>query len=311
MKNISFFRDYQVKLVVFVIAVFIWFYVITENEYDYTIEVPVAVANLPENKVVLNKLPDHVKVKVRGTGKSLIALSLGGGAKVQLDLSDVRKERLFKLKPEYVFLTRRFADIQIEEIIMPDTIRVRLDAFKAKRVPVAAAVEPHVAPGFTIVGPITIVPDSVTIAGAASVVSKIDKVPTIAAKFTDLKYDFDKTIPLDLPDNVECTQQNVRVSMNIQELLELTLSGVRVSVKHVPRHISVYAVPSTLSLVLEGGGLVLSKVTRDDIHAYIDYNVAKRNPGKEHPPVIEVPRGVRYRDVKPKRFKLVFENASR
>ena len=65
-----------------------------------------------------------------------------------------------------------------------------------------------------------------------------------------------------------------------------------------------------LSLVLEGGGDLLTQVSRDDIVAYLDFRRIRNNPGQEHPAVILTPPGVHYRDAKPKTFRLVFEGNS-
>lgn len=309
MKRLAILKNYQVKLTVFIIAIFIWFYVITEDQYDYVIKVPVSVTNLSDNKVILNNLPKTVKVKVNGTGKSLIALSMGSGANVQLDLSDVEKSKVFKLTPQQVFLTRRFEDVQIQEIVMPETIRVTLDNFISKKVPVHLDLNPQLAAGYTIVGPIQVKPDSVLISGPQSAVSKITEMVTEHKEYNDLRFDLQKKIALKLSSNaVHCNRRDVSVFINIQQLLEITMDGVPVKVTHVPRHLNVYVVPSTVSVVLEGGGLLLSKITRDDIQAYIDYNIAKRNPGKGHAPEIDLPAGIRYSEIKPKSFKLVFEN---
>ena len=78
----------------------------------------------------------------------------------------------------------------------------------------------------------------------------------------------------------------------------------------MPENVNIYARPSTLSLVLEGGGELLAQLDRNDIIAYLDYNRIKGSPGIEHPAVIKKPPGINYRDVQPKNFKLVFETNS-
>ena len=62
--------------------------------------------------------------------------------------------------------------------------------------------------------------------------------------------------------------------------------------------------------MLEGGGELLTQLSRDQIVAYIDYNRVRNLPGNEFPAVIERPPGISYRDVRPRTFKLVFERAT-
>lgn len=309
--GLSILENYKIKLVVLVFAIFIWFFVITENEYENVIEIPVVTVNLPENKVILNEIPDFVKVKIKGTGKDLIALGVSRAARLDLDLSHVEHSKTFAIESKNVFLSRPTGAIEIEEIIMPDSITVILDDHHEKKIPIVAKIKPHAAPGFTLVGEIKLNPDSVTISGPKSIVSQIDEVFTEDTEFPDLRFDLSETVPLaQLPSNkAEHTIKQTEVFLNVQMLVEKPVTGVPVQVKNVPRNVSVYVVPSTLSLVLEGGGDLLAKVSRNDIIAYLDYNRIINSPGKEYPAVIEQPRGISYRDVKPKTFKLVFENS--
>ncbi len=43
--SVRFLKNYKVKIVALVFAILIWFFVVTENEYEHIIEVPVEVIN--------------------------------------------------------------------------------------------------------------------------------------------------------------------------------------------------------------------------------------------------------------------------
>ncbi|MFQ6116347.1 MAG: YbbR-like domain-containing protein [bacterium] len=310
--TVRLFNNYKIKIVVVVIALFIWFFVVTEDDYEYALEVPVTAINIPENKVLLSEIPNDAKVKIKGSGKALIALSVSRGARLELDLSDVVHKKTFFLEPKNVLLSRPASSLMTEEIISPDSITVLLDDYQKKKVAVATKIKAKSAPGYTIVGEVQINPDSVTISGPKSVVSQVDKVFTKELEYSDLKFDLKETVPLaSLPsEKVEISVQQVDVFLDVQKLLEVTIKEVPVEVRNAPRNIIVHVVPSTLSLVLEGGGDLLTGVSRDDIVAYIDYARVKDSPNKEHAVYIDTPPGVSYRDVKPKLFKFVFERRS-
>lgn len=304
--------NYKVKLVALIIAILIWFFVVTENDYEHVIQVPVSVLNIPDDKVILNDLPDFVKVKVKGTGKDLIALGVRRGARVTLDLSDVDYKKTFALEPTDVFLSRPTGAIQAIEVIMPDSITVLLDDFERKKIPVKSQINFKVAPGHTQVGDIRINPDSVVVSGPRSIVSQLNELPTEELEYQDLIADLKETVALaPLSSNkVRVSLNKVQISLNIQKLVEITFTGVQVQVRNAPKSVNVYPRPSRLSLVLEGGGELLAQLDRKDIIAYLDYARIKEAPGIEHPAVIETPPGIKYRDVEPKTFKLVFENKS-
>lgn len=302
-------ENYKIKLLSLLFAIFIWFFVITENEYSYVIAVPVRVVNIPNDKIILNDIPQMVKARIRGDGKNLIALLLGRGARINLDLSDAEQSQTFHIRPNNVFVSRA-EDIRIEEIIAPDSITVLLDDYQSKKLPIASRVFPMTAAGYTVVGDIAFTPDSVRVSGPASVLATIDNIPTEKLELHNLKFDVKDVVNLAPPasEKVQLSLHQVEFYINIQKLLQLTITGVPIKVKNVPPNLSVHVVPSTLSLIVEGGGDLLTDVTRNDIEAYIDYNRVKDSPGKEHPAVIEPPPGVSYRGVKPKTFRLIFEN---
>jgi YbbR domain-containing protein len=304
---INILHDYKLKLIALVFAIFIWFFVVTENEYEYLIEMPIT-PKVPAGKVIVNKIPSTAKVKIKGSGKSLIALGISGDAHYELDLSDVEKNQIHVLVPKNVFLMRPAGAIVTEEIITPDSITVLLNEIKKKRVPVQPNIVPMTAPGHTIVGNIRLTPDSIDIEGPASLVAQIDRVYTQEAEYSDLKFDFKKLIALaPLPsDKISVSATQVEVYINVQKLSEITLNGVPVEFRNLPKNMTVTIVPSTLSLVLEGGGMLLSQISRDNIVAYIDYDRVKDLPGNEFPAVIDKPAGISYRDVKPRTFKIIY-----
>jgi len=306
--KLALFIDYKLKAVALVFAIFIWFFVVTENNYEYEIEMPVLATNVPDGKVVLNKFPHTARVKIKGSGKGLIALGVGGDISVKLDLSDVEKSRTFVLGPKNVFISRPLG-IVADEVITPDSITLVLDDKLTKRVPIHTKIRPLTSPGYTIVGEIQLTPDSVEISGPKSLVAPVSRVFTQEQGLTGLKADVRSIIPLaSLPsDKIKVFATQVELYIDVQKLLKITLNGVRVEVRNAPTNMIVNVIPSTLDLVLEGGGDLLSNVSREDIVAYIDYNRVRNIPGNEFPAAIETPKGVSYRDVKPKTFKLTFE----
>lgn len=302
-------KNYKIKLIVLTFAVFIWFFVVTENDYEYMIEVPVKVLNVPAGKIILNEIPRTTKVKVHGNGKALIALSVSRGARVDLDLSGIEHRKTFVLEPKNIFFSRASSSIEAKEIISPDSINVILDDFINKKVAIVPKFNIKSAPGYTVVGEVKLNPDSLLISGPASLVSKIYELYTQEAEYTDLRSDLKEIIDLaPLPSEKITTLTNkIEVFLDIQKLLERTISEVPVEVRNAPKNMIVHVVPSTLSLVLEGGAELVSQVSRNDIVAYIDYKRMRNAFGSERPAYIETPPGISYRDVKPKLFKIVLE----
>lgn len=99
--------------------------------------------------------------------------------------------------------------------------------------------------------------------------------------------------------------------MEIQKLIEITLPEIPVQVKNAPRNLIVTPLPSTLSLTVEGGEQLLLGLKREDIVAALDYQQVRDVRQQEgYTPIIKVPEGVSYRNVKPSSFKLMLERGN-
>jgi YbbR domain-containing protein len=297
---VAIFDNYKVKLISFMFAAFLWFFVITENEYQQVLTVPITIVNMPSDKVLLQDIPSEAKVMIQGSGKDILALSVTRGVRVFLDLSDVDKRKKFSFTPRNIIFSRPSGAVVATGIVTPDSVDVVLDDFITM---------PKAKPGYTIVGDIVLEPDTVRISGPKSLLSQITEVHTLETEYGGLDSDFSAPIALaPLPaQHLTSSADQVQASINVQRLVEITMSNIPVKVKNAPGSIDYYVRPSTLSLVIGGGGDLLAQVKPDDIHAYLDYDVIKYAPGNEHPATIETPPGTSYHDIKPKTFKLVTE----
>jgi len=311
---ISVIKNYRVKLVSFVIAVFIWFFVITENDYQNTIDVPLRLTNIADGKVIANNIPENVRIKVTGSGKDLLALYVGSGVRYTIDLAEIRSRTTIDLNPTGVSFSRPVDAVTATEIIYPDTITIILDDLAIKNVPIIAQISPKPAMGHTIVGDIHMVPDSVTISGPESIIKKLENVQTENKTFENLKFDFSTSLKLEPPASklVALTINQTEVFLSIQKISQWEVSGIPIVLRNAPENsnYNYYITPSTLSLVLEGGGELLANLNpEDDIEAYIDFRRIRTDLGGEHPPIVLTPSGISFRDLNPKTVKLVLERS--
>jgi YbbR domain-containing protein len=311
---ISLLNNYQVKLVSFVIAVFIWFFVITENDYQHIIEVPLHLENIPEGKVLADTIPDNIRVRVNGSGKELLALSVGSAIRYTIDLADVKSRASFDLNPGGVSFSRPAGAITAAEIIYPDSVHIRLDDQSVKTVPIIADINAKPAMGHTIVGDLHLVPDSVTVSGPKGLLTTLDNIKTEHKSFENLKFDFSTSLELEPASSrlLKLTINQTEIFLSIQKISQRQVSGIPISLRNSPENSNYiyYITPSTVSMVLEGGGELLANLNpQQDIEAYIDFRRIRAEPGGEHPPIVLTPSGISFRDLNPKTVKLVYERS--
>jgi YbbR domain-containing protein len=304
-------ENLRIKLVVGALAILFWFAVVTENVYEYDIDVPIVAVNVPEGKILANDLPAQARVRFEGKGRALLTLIFSRDASIVLDLANVRRRQALDLKREMVHLPRSGIGLTPLQILSPDTVRVQLVNMVEKLIAVNADVKITTVPGYTVMPPWRLAPDSIVISGPEGVVRNVDAIVTEHREFTNVQDSISaslRLLPLPASQRVQLAAHTVQFFVDVQKLIEVTLHEIPVRVQNVPRYIKITPVPSTLSLTVEGGEKLLLNLKREDIVAYIDYaRIRDDVAATGHPAYIRTPEGVRYRDVKPTLFKLMME----
>ncbi len=309
---IRLFQNYRAKLVVLALAIFLWFYVVTEEQYEYALDIPVVVVNLREDRVIRNQIPERARVLFEGTGKSLIGLMLNPDARLVLDLRNIRYRYTFHLAPKRVQFDRRNPRLVALRIVHPDTITVLLAEKRRRKLPVQPQITIQPADGYMVVGTVRISPDSAWATGPKDLVDALRAIPTAPLHLENVRSDVKRQVKLQLPSGrkVNIYPDRVELFADVQKLTEKRLTEVPVEIRNHPRSVRVECIPSTLSLTLEGGMEQLVRLRKEDIVAYIDYRRWDGNPDGELTAYIETPPGIRYRDVLPARFRLLVQKGN-
>jgi len=304
------FENFRVKLVVGALATFFWFAVVTENVYEYDVDIPIVAMNIPEGKTLATDLPETARVRFEGKGRALLNLLFNREARVELDISNMRRRHTFELQRQMVNTRRVGVGLTPLQILYPDTVRVRLTDLLEKPVRVVSAVKIAPTPGYTVVGPLLFSPDSVLISGPEEIIRAIDSVATEMKEFANIQQPVSARLALRQWPRLHFSTGTVEMTADVQKLIEVALQEIPVHVQNAPAHWRVTTVPSTLALTVEGGEKLLLNLKREDIVAYIDYGRIRETNAAGYPAYIRTPAGLRYRDVKPALFKLIIENAN-
>jgi YbbR domain-containing protein len=307
------FENLRVKLVVGALALLFWFAVVTENIYEYDVDIPIVAENVPEGKTLASDLPETARVRFEGKGRALLSLLFSREPRVELDLSNMRRRYAFGLQRQMVNTRRSGSGLTPLQILYPDTVWVRLTNLLAKPVRVSSAVKIATISGYTVVGPLRFTPDSILISGPEEIVRGIDSVITEPREFANIQQRLAARLrlqPFPKSRRIEFSTDAVDFVADVQKLIEVTLQEIPVQVQNAPAHLRVTTVPSTLSLTVEGGEKLLLDLKRENIVAYIDYARIRETAADGYPAYIRTPEGVRYRDVKPTLFKLIIETTN-
>lgn len=290
-----------------------WFAVVTENEYSYELEIPIIVSNLLPTKTLASTLPASARVRFEGRGKALLTLLFTRDAYLELDLATARNSFETDLKPDMVHVPRRNLTVTARQVLSPNTIALKISNLQSREVPIVAVSEVSTIAGYTVVGGVRVVPDSLVLSGPEELLRKIKAVHTKPLRAKEAGKSFSAPLELEtFPDStwIRLSFNQVEATVEVQKIIELDLQEIPVRVKNGPAHLKVTVVPSTLALTVEGGEKLLLNLKREEVNAFIDFAHAHDNEYEGHPPEIVTPPGVRYRNVKPSLFKLMMERGN-
>lgn len=300
------FNNFKYKITVGFLAVLLWFFVKTEDNYRYSFNVSTEVVNLGTDRVITNQLPKKIKATFWGKGRTLFTVMLRNDVAYILDVGKIDGSVLLPLDKSNIKLMRT-TEVEALNIVEPKEIKIDIEKLITKKVAISNKSKIETLPGYTVVGDTKLIPDSVEIMGPKSTIKLISEVSTQDKTFRKIKKDVDKKVRLVVPDipHVSLNIEHVQVFADVQKLMEKPFRNIPVQVINPPPENNAIVIPSTLSLVLVGGTDVLLNVSRDEIKAYIDYEKVKLSKDKTHPAYMIIPKGIRSRDVSPTHFKIV------
>ena len=300
-------RNYKVKIFAVTCALFLWFFVVTGNEYYQSIHVPLIMTHVPEGYVLVNPIPQNAEVLLRGTGRDLMSLA-SREKYLELDMAGHRLDYQFNLS--LPMLKGLPADMHVSavQIVGPDSVHAKLDRFVRKKLPVVSNIAIAAMPGYTQVGILEFTPDSVWVEGPKTWVDTLHTLPTAVLSFSDLFKDLNRQVPLQSlsQPTVELGLDAVEFNVDIQRIGERVISEIPLRVINIPGHVKeVRVVPSTLALTLHAGVDVLADLDRSLITATIDFK--KWRSGKPVNAFFSLPESIFYYEAKPKSFELLIE----
>jgi len=271
----------SIKISSLIIALTLWLFVVTGSEYVHVIKIPIHLRNFQSGRILANEIPEFAEVKMRGTGRQFLNNQLAttfADMGIMLEMGTIRfywefaLEPYLKIHPERLVMPRDFG-LELVEIISPDTVKVRLDSYLQKVVPIRPKVTISTDPGYIQVGKIETIPSEVTISGPSLLIREITESYTEEINFEARKNSVKETMDLNVGNSslIKMEPAKVQLVANIQSIGERTLGGIEVQVRNVPENLKAIVNPTTISLDLHGGIAFLSGLSGDEIDATIDY----------------------------------------
>ncbi|MFB0517197.1 MAG: YbbR-like domain-containing protein [Candidatus Neomarinimicrobiota bacterium] len=319
-KRKSIYHDLIYKLVAVGLAVILWFFSISNSQFEANAEFPIEIRNIQEGKTLSQEAPQTATIRFKGTGRALAKLYLFlpfSKSKLVLDLVMVRQRYTFYLD-EYLRRNPQRISIPIPgireslefvEVVQPDSIQIVLSDYKEKWVLVRPQITIDIAPGYTQVGEIVVTPPQVLVRGAAEAVNQVNEVLTSRRTYRMVAEPLEITVGLwhPAPGRILAIEPlNVTLSVDVQMIGERRLTDVPVKVMNVPGNLSVLVGPSSVALTVTGGVDYLANLDDEAVEVFIDYQSQWSPTNLMVEPQVRLgPNLLEYRDLVPKQLEII------
>ena len=246
----------------------------------------VSYVNQPIDKVVLNELPNQLKIKIKGFGYDLMAYKLRlSRPRVKVDLSrlggfnnGIESNTLASTSFSNYITNQLGEQIEIRDIY-PDSIRFLFDKRIEKKLKIIPNTNLKFKRQFQLFGDILVKPAITSVSGPASVLDTMTEIYTKELTLTELTETTTKSIGFNSDYDL------MKLSFNPKKVLlhipveKFTESSVMVNIKsiNVPDSFQIKAIPSEIEVKFLIPLSKMASLQRAKFSAEIDYNKINDN----------------------------------
>ncbi|MBN1416551.1 MAG: YbbR-like domain-containing protein [Bacteroidales bacterium] len=282
-------RNFITFLFFFLLSAIFWFFRVLSLDYEDKILYPVRYINLPEDYVILNKLPEKLTLEVKAKGRRILL------SKLNLNLIpikfDVNSFISRDTNPDSLYiLTNSFKDILSEELegveilnIEPDTLFFRFTNMEVKKVAVKPKfndLQAMFAPQFMINGNIVVEPDSIIISGPGSLLKNITSVFTEPLTCSDLKDTVTQTSVLEKQQSISYSQKRIYVTIPVDKYTQAEYY-LPVVALNLPDSLQLKTFPERIRISYNITLSNYEKINPERIRPHVDYNDVLNNSDKK------------------------------
>ena len=269
-------RNYKVFLVFVMISTIFWLLIKFSKYYTTIVKYPVTYISIPNGVVWGNREDEFLYISTTSSGFQHLSYALNS-KEIDLDLS-----RLRNLGNDQYFL---LPEEQISSIIQqfpsdlgliyrgPDSMFFDLSKKIDRKIPVVLRDSLLLAPSFQFTHKVVVSPDSITISGPSSLVSKIDKIETELFFKENIRKSSTSSVRLkafDL-DKIELSNRRVDVSVKVEQFTQNSID-VPIIIRNVPKGYLLKIFPDEVKVTFNTGLSNFESVKQSSFRIVADYN---------------------------------------
>ena len=299
-------ENYKVKLGLFILALLLWFLVVTQRRHEHSFNIPIELAGLKPDKIIVTEVPAEAEVKFQAQGRELLRMQFTDQPHLRIDLSSISHFYTFHLHPDMVIIPGGF-NAEVLDIISPDSIEIILGDRLELKLPVSLQVDAQPAAGYTFLRDFRISPQKVLVIGQRSKIVRLNSIKTEAAELKGVKRNTELQLNLKVPyiHGVEIVPSQVKVLIEVERLGERSIKRVPLKVRNIPRGRKVVIDPLSVDVEVSGGMSAISGLEADSISAWANFHEYDITRGGRAPVHVDTPGRVNVEKITPAEVRLI------
>lgn len=318
-ENLTKHRKLLVYLIFVAIASIFWLLSALSKNYQTQIKYPVRFSHLPNDKVLVNKLPDFLNLSVDGYGFTLLRYRVKRSiVPVTIDISE---NNLFQVqgKKNKFFIPSRYLikqvsahisdDVKVLEI-QPDSIIFDFTQMVTKMVAVKPNISYSADRQFLIKKKPWCEPDSLLLSGPKSILDKIDFCSTKHLDLENLNNSIQRSVAVENIEDVKLSAKRVNIFVDVEKFTEANLL-VPIEIINIPDSLRLKTFPDKITISYKVALSDFDKVKPYQFKAVVNYkNFLLGSNSEFHKMRVELkkfPSFVRSISYNPKQVDYLFE----
>lgn len=299
-------KNLHIIIISSIFSVVIWVSISLSNEFFTTIRVPISIVNVPSGFGVASQLPENINIRVKGRGWKLFGLNFTGENEYLVSVDNNIGKQAVKLSNSILENPWLGSDLQLMDF-SPSTIELEIEKQITAKIKVTPSIEFDFRTGYGLASPLTVMPDSVTITGAESLVKNIKSVLTEHIVLKGLEEKTSEYIPLTIERQLKSNVNVVRLNLDIQKIVDKEFNSIEVNVIGLPSDRDLVLLPNKVDVSLRGGIDFLSKFNNENINLFVNYSEILSDTSGSIVPQYIIPINTELLYIKPNRIRYIIK----
>lgn len=262
------------------VSIFIWFLNALGKNYTSVIEYPLVYTDLPEDRVFVGEMPEHLDLRINAHGYAILRYkTFRKPVPISFKVSAFTLNRPGEDSSRAYILTRYLTEqvsrqlppeLQLLEI-KPDTLHFQFARRIKRMVKIVPDFDYEIDKQFTIKDGILLEPDSVEVTGPDLILDTMNFVYTVKSNLGHLSRNFSDKVRLRKNVGLEYSRSKVDCTIELERFTEVQLT-IPIEVINLPDSLNIQTFPSHVKLTCKVGLSNYDRIEGNPFRAVVDFN---------------------------------------